>query len=147
MQTKIKIALVILGLTASSCQKKGPQGVAGKNGANGGGCSVTQIEPSEAAPNGGAVILCAGGTQAIIHNGANGHDGVDSIIEVITPCPDLVGAHREVLLRLADGTLLAFYEGGPHKGRLSLLEANTTYQLTDGSGCQFTVNHNLEVVY
>lgn len=69
--------------------------------------------------------------------GVPGPTGAASSIEVIVPCPTLVGAYPEVLWRL-DGILYAVYSSGS-KIHLTELTAGN-YVTTDGRGCNFTVN-------
>jgi hypothetical protein len=64
-------------------------------------CSV--ISTSE-----GTTIVC-GSTSTFIPNGKDGADGQDAVIEVIAPCND---PYNEVLIRIADGTLIGHYSGG-----------------------------------
>ena len=55
----------------------GPQGPAGPMGPQGGGCTVNSVTPQPAAPNGGTILSCADGSQALILNGTNGRNGTN----------------------------------------------------------------------
>lgn len=74
-------------------------------------------------------------------NGADGIDGQDAILEVINPCGDGPGVD-EVILRLVDGSLLAWYKD---KGLFVLSPGN--WITTDGQHCTFTVDVNNQVVW
>ncbi len=65
--------------------------------------------------------------------GVPGEDGEDAIVEVIDPCGDSPGVD-EVLLRLADGRIAAWYFGVG----LFILEPGT-YTTTDSQQCVFEV--------
>ncbi len=76
--------------------------------------------------------------------GARGEPGSDApsappspydITEIIEPCPE---SSDEVLLRLYDGTILGHYSQGSRQYLTELTEG--TYQTTDGSKCNFTIN-------
>lgn len=75
--------------------------------------------------------------------GADGSDGQDApptpytVSDIIDPCGDGPG-YDEVLLVLANGTLLAHYADGV-KQFLSVIGPGT-YTTTDGTGCVFTVS-------
>lgn len=66
-----------------------------------------------------------------------GPPGQDSIAELIDPCGDEVG-YDEVLIRLTDGRLLAYFESGGNRF-LSVLPPGS-YRTTDSSSCAFTVD-------
>lgn len=96
----------------------------------------------------GATISCPDGSVVNVADGTNGTngtdgvdglDGADSIIEVIDPCGDGPGVD-EVILRLNDGRLLAWYQG---KG-LSVLDPGS-YVTTDEQKCRFLVGEDLRV--
>lgn len=56
----------------SACGKVGP---AGQNGTDGSSCSVTTVQASSPAPNGGSLIQCQDGSSSLVLNGTNGTDG------------------------------------------------------------------------
>jgi hypothetical protein len=134
----------------------GPQGVAGKPGVS---CTAS-----------GQTVSCSDGTQAVLTPGtpgvpgpagpagadgapgAPGPAGADApaspynVVAVISPCPTSAVPFHEVLLRLANGELLAHYDDGAAKQFLTLVTPGA-YVLTDGSGCYFTVNSDGSVTW
>lgn len=114
--------------------ESGPPGVPGTNGIDGSSCSV-------AAMVGGALISCTDGSQAAILNGVDGEDAPVSdytIVDTIDPCGPQT-AYDEILLRMGNGQLVAHYSHGS-KQHLVLLGAGS-WQTTDNTGCQFTVDN------
>jgi hypothetical protein len=78
--------------------------------------------------------------------GVPGQDAVPSEFdntEVIRPCPN--SGTKEVLLRFANGDLMAHYSHGSHQ-YLTLLTPGT-YVTTDGYNCRFTVKPDLSVTW
>lgn len=122
----------------------GPQGetVQGPAGSDGTSCSVSPMI-------GGALVTCSDGTQAVVLNGldgANGTDGQDGIdtepgvydiIEIINPC-GVNGPYDEVLLRLRNGQIIAYYSA-VNKQRLAVLVSGS-YITTDGYSCAFAID-------
>lgn len=119
----------------------------GKNGVDGSSCTVTEVSSSPAVPNGGAIITCAD-SSVLVKNGANGQDGVSSIVSLIDPCGDAPGIYDEVILRLNDGTLLASFSDNANgkNTRLSVI-GEGSYQVTDGSGCAFSITSDGSVTF
>ncbi len=78
-------------------------------------------------------------------DGVDGQDGVNGILEVIDPCGDFPGAKDEILLRLYDGTLVAFYMEN-HRRFLTIVTTGN-YRTSDGQECRFSVDDNLEVTW
>lgn len=72
--------------------------------------------------------------------GPRGEPGQNAIIEVIDPCGKQA-IHDEVLIRLADGRLLAYFENG-NKRYLTILNPNTVYTTTDGTSCTVVIDAN-----
>lgn len=68
----------------------------------------------------------------------------EDLIEVIDPCGQEV-VHDEIILRLTDRSLIAYFENGGNRFLSELLPGE--YVTTDGSNCHFTVTENLEVLY
>lgn len=67
----------------------------------------------------------------------------EDVIDVIDPC----GAEApfdEVLLRLADGSLVAFFQQGNNRFLANIPPGD--YVTTDGTNCRFTVTEDLEVL-
>lgn len=113
----------------------GPQGVAGPEGQS---CTIQQFP-------GNAVITC-GDTQAVIYDGAEGTPGVPgqdapptpyTITEMLDPCGDGPG-YDEVLLRLANGNLVAHFFSGNFQFLTTLSPG--AYVTTDQQACQFSVD-------
>lgn len=73
----------------------------------------------------------------------DGVDGVSSIIEVIDPCDDGPG-YDEVLLRLSDGSILAYFESGNNRHLAEIDQGN--YVTTDEQRCAFSVSGKPAVV-
>lgn len=82
-------------------------------------------------------------------DGLDGEDGSDAVqsqfqvVEVIDPCGDYDGPgnsddHDEVLLKLQDGTILAWYK---NLG-LTILMPGFNYQTTDKQKCKFRINND-----
>lgn len=124
----------------------GPQGVqgipgpVGPAGTPGSSCSVIQL-------GNGARIVCTDGSEAVVINGTNGSDAPVSqysVLEVIDPCGDTPG-FDEVLLRLANNTLLAHYSDG--QKQFLVLIGPGSYVTTDGKNCHFTVDTNMGVTW
>lgn len=148
----MKYVLLIGLLFIAACGKGdrgdiGPQGqsivgATGPIGAPGVSCSVAAISlpyPSQA-PNGGALITC-GSTSTIV---ANGKDGISppatyAISAVIDVC-GASGGYDEVLLKLADGSIIASFSqnGSALTTRLTALP-NGSYQTTDSQQCNFSI--------
>lgn len=72
--------------------------------------------------------------------------GYQNITEIVTPCPSLnsPSGYREVLLRTSQGNVLAYFEAG-NKRYLTALKANKNYMTTDGSGCMFGTDSDLNI--
>lgn len=64
-----------------------------------------------------------------------------NIAEIIDPCGDNVGHFDEVLLKLNDDTILAYFEHGNRKG-LSVL-SNGDYETQDDQKCEFSINNGI----
>lgn len=141
---------------------RGSVGETGAQGVKGSSCSINQLAN-------GAIITCTDGTMATILNGtqgvqgdtgtqgdtgaqgsqgAQGSAGSDApqsafqIIQVIDPCGTQPG-FNEVLLKTADGHLLAHYADGT-KQFLTLLTPNS-YVTTDFTPCYFIVNSDYSI--
>lgn len=136
-------------LAGNGCDdgRTGPQGLTGQpgsNGANGTSCSVQTVEAGGAAPNGGARISCTDGSDALLLNGTNGSDAPTTpytIVNVIKPCPTVSGPNPEVLLVLANRTLLASVSQSTSGNNTRLAQVVPGgYITTDGRACAFTVS-------
>lgn len=93
----------------------------------------------------GALIYCDDGSSALIYHGEDGTPLAQEpyeLVEVIDPCED----HHldEVLLRFANGQILAHYSAG-NKQFFTLLTPGT-YITTDGTQCRFEITEDGEVV-
>jgi hypothetical protein len=71
-------------------------------------------------------------------NGVDGSDGIDgrdgTTLEIVDPCGDGPG-HDEILIKLDDGSFLAWYVDLG----LSVLHEGTTYMTTDSQRCKFKI--------
>lgn len=117
-------------------------GIDGVDGKDGSACTITSVDN-------GALIAC-GENHVVVLNGVDGKDGQDgqdgqdapptafTVTELIDPCGDAPGKFDEVLLRLANNTLIAHYADGA-KQFLSVIGPGT-YMTTDGTSCVFTVS-------
>lgn len=76
----------------------------------------------------GSLISCPDGSQSLLYNGE------DAFLEVIDPCGDEAGFEDEILLRMADGQLVAWY-----KNVGFVLVGAGAYRTTDHQKCDFTV--------
>lgn len=156
----MKYLILVAALALAGCaDRKVEATVQGAPGINGSSCTTHQMEN-------GAIISCTDGTSSVIYNGvnglngSNGQNGVDGIngtngvdgqngssgiLGYIYPCGNEF-ANDEVFLRLADGNILAVYDGGNLLSRLVLL-APGNYITTDRTGaqCQVNVSSNLNV--
>lgn len=123
--------------------EKGDTGPQGPSGTPGASCTVTRVLSTDTG-NGGALISCEDGTSVVVYDGVDGQNGASTpatpytITEIIDPCGDTPGQFDEVLLRLADGTLLAHYASGNQQFLTSIGPGN--YITTDGDACRFTIN-------
>jgi len=135
MKNLLLLSLSILALSA--CAKKGDRGFNGSDGKDGSSCSVAQA-------SNGAVITCQDGTSTLILNGTNGADGQNApptaftVTEILDPCGDAPGQFDEVLLRLANGQVIAHFASG-NLQFLAVLSPGS-YVTTDSQACHFTLN-------
>lgn len=119
----------------------GPKGEKGDEGDAGTSCSVTYVAN-------GSIISCTDGTSVVILNGVDGADGQDApptpytVTGLIDPCGKQ-GQFDEVLLRLANGSLLAHYASGSNQFLVVIGPGN--YKTTDGTNCFFSINSNMEI--
>lgn len=113
----------------------------GSNGQDGMSCKVTEVKDV------GALVECGEGeerTSAMIYNGQNGRNGISQVIEYIDPCGDN-GRFDEIILKMADGTLIAHYAGGGNTQFLTIIGPGN-YQTTDGYKCNFSVTNDLQII-
>jgi hypothetical protein len=119
------------------------EGTPGKDGA---ACTVEDTDT-------GATITCPDGSSADLLNGATGPQGEQgaagedavlpnsTIVAIIDPCGPQ-GAYDEVVLRLADGTLIAHYSHG-NKQHFAILKPGSYRTTQGGDECSFTVDADL----
>ncbi len=113
----------------------GPKGDLGPRGNTG--------KPGETGP--------AGPTGPQGETGATGQNGQDapinpySVSELIDPCGDGPG-YDEVLIRFADGSLVAHYAGGGNLQFLAIIGPGN-YSTTDQQACAFAINNDLSVTW
>lgn len=92
---------------------------------------------------------CGRGPQGLPgERGETGPQGPAAILEVIDPCGDAPGVVDEILLRLADGSVLCSFSANAsgQNTRLAILPTGS-YVTSDGSNCNFTVNANGTISY
>lgn len=107
----------------------------GTNGLDGDDCSVMPA-------SNGAVVTC-GTDSVVILNGADGKDAElpdKSISDLIDPCGDNPGEFDEVILKMADGTHVVYFQDG-NKRFLTVLGPGN-YQTTDKQKCNFSIDTN-----
>ncbi len=91
----------------------------------------------------GSYINCPDGSSTFVANGIDGSDGLDgSVVEFVDPCPAIVVAHPELLMKI-DNILYAVYASGTKIHLTKLGPGN--YATTDGRFCYFTINANGEL--
>lgn len=130
--------------------KDGKDGVNGADGANGAdgeqGPAGPQGEKGDKGDKGDTGDVGPQGPQGEVGatgpQGLPGVDGEDAIIEVIDPCGDKPGHVDEVLFRLSNGDIAAWYEDVG----LVILEKNVKYKTTDEQECKFKINNAGAVV-
>lgn len=88
-----------------------------------------------------ASFVCDGQTGPQGPQGPAGPTGTYQIISIIDPCGDASGIYDEVLLKLANGTIIASFSDNANGNntRFSLIPAGS-YVTTDGSNCHFSVD-------
>lgn len=132
--------------------KDGKNGTDGKDGINGldgqNGETGPKGDVGEQGPKGDTGEQGEKGDK-----GDNGTDG--TLVEVVFPCGESSIAHSEILLKI-DGVFIAYFQNlTKHsndnfvtdvQGRLTVLEENTLYQVTDGSSCKFRIVNGQVVV-
>lgn len=106
------------------------QTVTGKDGSPGANCSVQQI-------TNGAIITCPDSTAVVSPAGSQ-----YNVQEIVDPCGDGPG-FDEVILRLANGQLLAHFSSGGLQFLSLIPDGN--YVTTDQQACQFTVSNGIVV--
>jgi len=157
--------------------KKGSDGTRGQDGSNGsdGHSAVFSQGVAELTlcSNGGIVlslgldlnddlILQDAETQsiAVICNGLNGSDGVDGVdgidapispfmpVDIVNPCGDSPSIDDEIFFRLANG-LLVWSQSDNSNGKNTRFSVGRpgTWQTTDGDGCIFLLDSNLNITY
>lgn len=141
----MKKYIILFTLLTAACgpHRSGTPGTDGLPGAPGEGCTVV-------AAVGGALITCGDTSTLLLHgqNGANGQDGQDgqdgadapptayTVVDMINPGGDGPG-FDEVLLRLANGQLVAHFSSGGLQFLTILSPGN--YVTTDAGAVPFTV--------
>lgn len=126
------LILVSFALLLSSCAEDGRNGLDGKDGSS---CAVEQLVN-------GAIITCENGTTAVILNGENAAPTAYTVVEHVDVCGKQ-SSFDEILLRLANGQIIAHFSSGSNQF-LSLLPSGN-YRTTDGTNCDFAVDVNLNI--
>lgn len=158
-KTQVKgISVICLGIACiatslSGCGKQGPagaQGVPGPVGSPGVGCTETMLTPSQATPNGGALLTCENGS-TVVTNGSNGLQGVQGVagqnatpVSVVQFCSGYTttypGSFPEQAI-CVDNELLAVYWDGSNAWLAEIVPGY--YASTSTSApCNFTVEAN-----
>jgi hypothetical protein len=92
----------------------------------------------------GYTLTCGKADPITITNGKDGKDGEDAIIETIYLCGNTDG---EILLRLSDGTIIAYSKDCLGiKEYLTILDPGN-YISSDGHNCKFTLNPDGTITY
>ena len=137
-------------LRGNVCHVRGDRGNAGSTGAAGEpgrpGVDGRDGDKGEAGTDGTA------GTDG--RQGADGREGATGevgpaaptpeyqVSEIIDPCGDGPG-YDEVILRMANGTLMAHYANGPYQFLTIIGPGN--YVTTDQQACSFTINPDMSI--
>ncbi len=90
-----------------------------------------------------AVAACAPPRGKAGLNGADGLAGSSAVLSIVDPCGDGPG-YDEVLLVLADGTILAYFESGDYRHLAVIGQGN--YRTTDEQACAFSVSGKPAVI-
>lgn len=61
------------------------------------------------------------------------------VVQLIDPCGDSIGQFDEILLKLSDGTIIAYFEHGSKRFLTVVSDGN--YRTTDASNCAFSVSN------
>lgn len=154
------VLLFVILVTASGCGKEpqviaGPQGNAGSQGQPGFSSLVVIANDAPSCSNGGKTILTALDVNysntidagdvnlqtAEICHGTDAASSPFSPAEFIDPCGDAPGVYDEVLIKLANGMIVASFSDNANgkNTRLSVL-VPANYVTTDGSNCSFSVD-------
>lgn len=86
--------------------------------------------------------------------GQDGEDGDDAAptpytpVALVNPCGDAPGVYDEILIKLANGQLVASFSANANGNntRFAVLTPGT-YVTTDGDSCVFTVDSNGDITY
>lgn len=131
-----KYTLIIATLILTACSsnytyipKDGKDGVDGTDGKDGQGC--TQV-----ATTNGSIITC-GTSTVVILNGKDAPPTAYTVVQIIDPCGKQT-AFDEVLLKLANGSILAHYASGSNQFLTYVTPGS--FVTTDGTNCHFTVS-------
>lgn len=122
---------------------------------SGGETKLTTYSCTVAKVDGGALISCPDGSQEVILDGSEGTDGTNgvdgedailpdsNVVEIIDPCGPS-GGFDEVLLVLADGSIVAYFSGVG--GFLTVLTCDQNYITTDNQACPFLLDNECNYV-
>lgn len=105
--------------------------------------SSSVLDPAEVQA---IAVVCDGNEGPIGLTGPQGPTSPMSVASIVDPCGDDSGIYDEVILRLANGQLLASFSDNANgkNTRFSLLTPGS-YVTTDGSNCNFSVDNDLNV--
>lgn len=106
--------------------------------------TISYTDPSCKVTEGvnGTLLQCPNGSQALIAPNGTQYN----IVTIIDPCGDAPGIYDEVLLKLANGQIVASFSQNVNGDytRFALIPQGT-YMTTDGSNCRFNVSSTGEV--
>lgn len=123
--------------------KPGATGPTGSSGMNGQNCTVSTVQPSDAAPNGGSLIQCPDGSQSLVLNGTNGTDGTE--VTFVQFCSGVTPTYGSVYAEGAfciQGNLYAVYSS---TATLVEVTPGAYGSISPGANCSFTVGPNCQV--
>lgn len=117
--------------------KDGSDGKDGVDGKDGTSCTIVDTTA-------GANITC-GNITVSIDDGNDAAVSAHMITELIDPCGDNPNQFDEIILKLHDGSFVAYFENGSNRFLSTI--GNGNYQTTDAQSCQFSITNNNEISF
>ena len=141
MKSFFWLTLLLVGCGPQGLQ--GVQGIAGPPGTPGSSCTVSSLAASDVAPNGGALMVCPDGSQALVLNGTNGAPG--TMVQPVQFCPGSTAYPNEFdeLGFCINKKLYAVYSA--NNGFLTEVPPGTYSSNAIGSTCTFRVLPNCDI--